>query len=222
MLRGILGFLPLVLDLACIFLGLALNCLSLALSLLAQTHDRLLCVLRRQRCHIRIAFPAGLPGRGAPMTPCSTPGEAQTFQISCRQLFASPAPSQRRNGSGTLEAGDGKGKQPQAAGNAGHATEYRGPCEDDPGRYSRRPVRVRQGRSASRPMTGARRVGARSPETALLPPPLCGHPLRKVALVCAWRGPSYRPGLSRSASQLGSRAGRLGGGVSRPGWPARA
>ena len=42
MLRGILGFLPLVLNLASIFLGLALNCFSLALSLLAQTHDRLL------------------------------------------------------------------------------------------------------------------------------------------------------------------------------------
>ena len=42
MLRGFLGFLPLVLDLAGIFLGLALNCLSLALSLLTQTHDRLL------------------------------------------------------------------------------------------------------------------------------------------------------------------------------------
>ena len=42
MLRGILGFLPLVLDLAGIFLGLALNRLSLVLSLLAQTHDRLL------------------------------------------------------------------------------------------------------------------------------------------------------------------------------------
>ena len=42
MLRGVLGFLPLVLNLAGIFLGLALRCLSLALSLLAQTHDRLL------------------------------------------------------------------------------------------------------------------------------------------------------------------------------------
>jgi hypothetical protein len=42
MLRGILGFLPLVLDLAGIFLGLALNRLSLVLSLLAQTPDRLL------------------------------------------------------------------------------------------------------------------------------------------------------------------------------------
>jgi hypothetical protein len=43
MLRGILGFLPLVLDLAGTFLGLALNCLGLALSLLAQTHDAPLC-----------------------------------------------------------------------------------------------------------------------------------------------------------------------------------
>src|SRR6202012_957838 len=42
MLRGVLGFLPLVLDLAGIFLGLALHCLSLALSLFAQTHDQLL------------------------------------------------------------------------------------------------------------------------------------------------------------------------------------
>ena len=61
MLRGILGLLPLVLDLASTFLGLALNCLSLALSLLAHTHDRLLCVLRRQHCHIRTAVPAELP-----------------------------------------------------------------------------------------------------------------------------------------------------------------
>jgi hypothetical protein len=61
MLRGILGFLPLVLDLAGTFLGLALNCLSIALSLLAQTHDRLPCVLRHQRCHIRTAFSAELP-----------------------------------------------------------------------------------------------------------------------------------------------------------------
>ena len=36
MLRGILGFLPLLLDLAGTFLGLALDCLSIALSLLAQ------------------------------------------------------------------------------------------------------------------------------------------------------------------------------------------
>ena len=61
MLRGILGFLPLVLDLAGTFLSLALNCLSIALSLLAQTHDRLPCVLRQQRCHIRTAFSAELP-----------------------------------------------------------------------------------------------------------------------------------------------------------------
>jgi hypothetical protein len=40
--HGILGFLPFVLDLAGIFLGLALNCLSLVLSLLAHTHGRLL------------------------------------------------------------------------------------------------------------------------------------------------------------------------------------
>jgi hypothetical protein len=61
MLRGILGFFPLVLDLAGTFLGLALNCLSIALSLLAQTHDRLPCVLRHQRCHMRTAFSAELP-----------------------------------------------------------------------------------------------------------------------------------------------------------------
>jgi hypothetical protein len=154
------------------------------------------------------------------MTPCSTPGEAQTFQISCRQLFASPAPSQRRNGSGTLEAGDGKGKQPQAAGNAGHATEYRGPCEDDPGRYSRTPVRVRQGRSASRPTTGARRVGARSPETALLPPPLCGHPLRKVARVCVARAviPSRTVTFCQPAGQPCRPSGRR----RQPAWRAGA
>jgi hypothetical protein len=42
MLHGILGFLPLALDFAGTFLGLALNCLSLVLNLLAQTHDRFL------------------------------------------------------------------------------------------------------------------------------------------------------------------------------------
>jgi hypothetical protein len=61
MLRGILGFLPLVLDLAGTLLGLALNCFSIALSLLAQTHDRLPRVLWHQRCHIRTAFSAELP-----------------------------------------------------------------------------------------------------------------------------------------------------------------
>ena len=61
MLRGILGFLPLVLHLAGTFLGLAFNRLSIALSLLAHTHDRLPCVLRHQRCHIRTAFSAELP-----------------------------------------------------------------------------------------------------------------------------------------------------------------
>ena len=60
MLHRILGFLPFVLDFAGIFVGLALNCLSLILSLLARTHDRLLSVLRQQRCHIRTAFPAEL------------------------------------------------------------------------------------------------------------------------------------------------------------------
>ena len=60
MLHFVLGSFPLMLDLTGTFLGLALNCLSLALSLLAQTHDRLLCVLR-QRCRIRTAFPAELP-----------------------------------------------------------------------------------------------------------------------------------------------------------------
>jgi hypothetical protein len=61
MLHCILGFLPFVLDFAGIFLGLALNCLSLVFRLLAQTHDGLLSVLRHQRCHIRAAFPAELP-----------------------------------------------------------------------------------------------------------------------------------------------------------------
>ena len=60
MLHGILGFLPLVLDLAGTLLGLALDCLSIALSLLAPTHDRLPCVLRHQRCHMRAASWAGL------------------------------------------------------------------------------------------------------------------------------------------------------------------
>ena len=61
MLRGVLGFLPLVLDLAGTLLGFALNCLSIALSLLAHTHDRLPCVLRHQRRHIQTAFSAELP-----------------------------------------------------------------------------------------------------------------------------------------------------------------
>src|SRR6266566_5354369 len=88
MLHGILGFLPFVLDLAGIFLGLALNCLSLVLSLLAQAHDRLLSVLRCQRCHIRTASPLRCRRRGAPMASGSTPDEAQTFQLSRRQIFS--------------------------------------------------------------------------------------------------------------------------------------
>ena len=61
MLRGILGFLSLVLDLAGIFLGLALHCLSLPLSLLAQTHDRLLLYPAAPALPQRTAFPAELP-----------------------------------------------------------------------------------------------------------------------------------------------------------------
>jgi hypothetical protein len=49
------------------------------------------------------------------------------------------------------------------------------------------------GRASSSP------ANAGEPGTALVPPPLCVHPLRNVALVCAWRGPSCRPGLLRSA-----------------------
>jgi len=59
-------------------------------------------------------------------------------------------------------AGRGNGKQPETAGNAGHPTEDRGPVRRWPGRYSRTPVRVRQGRSASRPRSGARSAGRRA------------------------------------------------------------
>ena len=89
MLRSILGFLPLVLDLAGIFLGLALHCLSLALSLLAQTHDRspfVSCGTSAATCGPRSRL--SCRRRGAPMAPRSTPGEAQTFQISRRELFS--------------------------------------------------------------------------------------------------------------------------------------
>src|SRR6185437_489767 len=83
MLRGVLGFLPLVLDLAGIFLGLALRCLSLALSLLAQTHDRLLsCPAAPALPHTDRVPQLSCRRRGAPVAPCSTRGEAQTFQIS--------------------------------------------------------------------------------------------------------------------------------------------
>ena len=61
MLRGILGFLPLVLDLAGIFLGLALHCLSLALSLFAQTHDRLLLCSAASALPHADRIPAELP-----------------------------------------------------------------------------------------------------------------------------------------------------------------
>ena len=61
MLRGILDFLPLVLGLAGIFLGLALNGLSLALSLLAQTHNWLLCVMPRPALPHTDRVPAELP-----------------------------------------------------------------------------------------------------------------------------------------------------------------
>jgi hypothetical protein len=100
MLHCILGFLPFVLDLAGIFLGLALNCLSLVLRLLAQTHDGLLNVLRHQRCRIRTAFQLSCRRRGAPMASGSTPGEAQTFQLSRRN-------SSRISGIGPAQEGFG-------------------------------------------------------------------------------------------------------------------
>ena len=77
MLRGILGFLPFVLGFTGIFFGLALNCFSLVLSLLAQTHDRLLCVLRPQACHHGPHFQLGCRRRGALMASGSTPDQPQ-------------------------------------------------------------------------------------------------------------------------------------------------
>src|SRR6476660_4291243 len=83
MLRGVLSFLPLVLDLAGIFLALALHCLSLALCLLAQTHDRLLsCPAAPALPHTDRVPQLSCRRRGAPVAPCSTRGEAQTFQRS--------------------------------------------------------------------------------------------------------------------------------------------
>jgi hypothetical protein len=129
-----------VLDLAGTFLGLALNCLSIALSLLAHTHDRLPCVLR----HTSAATygPRSRPScrrRGAPVSPCSTPGEAQTFQISRRELFSH---LRRRPSARLAPDPDGRTRQRQAAidrSNAGHPTEDRRPARRWPGRYSRTP-----------------------------------------------------------------------------------
>ena len=81
MLHGILGFLPFVLDLAGIFLGLALNCLSLVLSLLAQTHDRLLVSCGSSAAIYGPRSQLSCWRRGAPMASGSTPDEAQTFQL---------------------------------------------------------------------------------------------------------------------------------------------
>ena len=117
------------------------------------------CVVRRQRCHIRTAFQLSCRRRGAPMAPCSTPGEAQTFQISRRQRFSHPRRRARAGKAPDPEGRTRQGKQPQTAGNAGQPAEDRGPVRRWPGRYSRTPVQVRQGRSASRSRTGARSAG---------------------------------------------------------------
>ena len=61
MLCGILGFLPLVLDLAGIFLVLPFTALASRLAFLPRPMTGSFCVLRHQRCHIRTAFPAELP-----------------------------------------------------------------------------------------------------------------------------------------------------------------
>jgi hypothetical protein len=70
-------------------------------------------------------------------------------------LLVSVASAQRRKGSGTLKAS--RGKQPGTAGHAGHPTEDRSPA-----RYSRTPVRARQGWPASRPRNSARSAGPRA------------------------------------------------------------
>ena len=61
MLRGVLSFLPLVLDLADILLVLPFTALASRLAFLPRPMSGSFCVLRHQRCHIRTAFPAELP-----------------------------------------------------------------------------------------------------------------------------------------------------------------
>jgi len=98
MLRGVLGFLPLVLNLAGIFLGLALRHLSLALSLLAQTHDwLLLCPAAPALPHTDRVPQLSCRRRGAPVAPCSTRGEAQTFPISRLSVAARRSPCAARS-----------------------------------------------------------------------------------------------------------------------------
>ena len=77
--------------------------------------------------------------RGVPVTPCSTPDEAQTFQISRRELFS----HLRRRASARLAPDpEGRTRQRQAAidrSNAGHPNEDRRPAEDGPADTAERP-----------------------------------------------------------------------------------
>ncbi len=87
---GILGFPALVLDLADIFLSLALGRLGFALGLLTQTHDRLLCAGA-------VILPVRTTSQGAPWgtairrLPCSTPDVAQTLRRAVRGRTAQAA-----------------------------------------------------------------------------------------------------------------------------------
>ena len=139
MLRGVLGFLPLVLDLAGPFLVLPLTALASRLAFLPTPMTGSLVSCGTSAATYGPRSRPSCRRRGAPVTPCSTPDEAQTFQISRRELFS----HLRRRASARLAPDpEGRTRQRQAAidrSNAGHPNEDRRPARRWPGRYSRTP-----------------------------------------------------------------------------------
>ena len=158
MLRGILGFLPLVLDLAGTFLGLAPNCLSLALSLLAHTHDgSLLCPAAPSAATYgpRSSCAAGDAALRWLHVPRRMKLKPSRYHVVSSSRICGAGPAQERLRS--LKAGRGEGKQPKAAGNAGHPAEDRAPCEDGPGDTAKRPFG--SARTVSQPAQDWRQIG---------------------------------------------------------------
>src|SRR6185312_10239549 len=92
-----LAFFPLCLTLLASFLVLPFATLALRLAFLPRPMTGSFCVLRHQRCHIRTAFPSCCRRRGAPVAPCSTRGEAQTFPISRLSVAARRSPCAARS-----------------------------------------------------------------------------------------------------------------------------
>ena len=93
------------------------------------------------------------------MAPCSTPGEAQTFQISRRELsrICGAGPAQERLRTLRPDAAKARSQRPQAT--LVTQPKIAAPCEDGPGESAERPFRFgRDGQRADLGLAPDRRI----------------------------------------------------------------